>query len=78
MRERDRATQVQEVLRLQTDKIRKEPLQGIILVKILDIQNKERILKPTRENHQITCKGQTQQNSFRFLTRNSRRNRSME
>jgi hypothetical protein len=65
MRERDRATQVQEVLRLQTDKIRKEPLQGSS-----GIWNEERILKAVREKCQVTPLGQTHQNNRRFLNRN--------
>ena len=54
---REKATQIQETLRVPIKRNPKRPTSGHIVIKVAKFQDKETILKAAREKQEVTHKG---------------------
>jgi hypothetical protein len=73
--EKERVTQVQEAYRIPNHQDHKRNTPRHIIIKTLNIQNKERVLKAEKEKRQVTYEGKSIQTTADFSTQtlNARR-----
>ena len=54
---REKVTQIQETQRVPINRNQKRPTLRHIIIKMAKVQDKERILKASRQKQEVTCKG---------------------